>query len=160
MMRDSLARLDRILAGLSGMQIVAIAVCWVLIVGCLDYYTGYEISISVFYLGPVLVAAWYVGGFAGAGISLLACISWFVADAAVGKPLAHPIVEAWNSLVRLSYFLVISVLATTLRKHLMNERQLARTDAVEEALSAADALMYDAKRQGKDAVVFKVVGQA
>jgi diguanylate cyclase (GGDEF)-like protein len=128
MLRDSTARLDRIFSGRSGMQTSAISACGVLVVGCVDYLTGYEISISVFYIGPVVVAAWYAGGLAGPGISLLACISWFVADAVVGKPLEHPIIETWNTLVRLSYFLVISVLATTLRKHLRNERQLARTD--------------------------------
>src|ERR1035437_3401048 len=130
MMRGLLAGFDRILAGLSAGKITAIAGSGIFVVGLFDYLTGYEVSLSVFYLGPVFVAAWYAGGIAGAGISLLACVSWFVANALGGQPLGHPIVETWNSLVRLSYFLVISLLITALHKHLANERQLARTDAL------------------------------
>jgi diguanylate cyclase (GGDEF)-like protein len=130
MMRIALARMDQIFAARSSTQILFIAACGVGVVGFLDHLTGYELSISVLYLGPVLMAAWYVGRLAGSGISLLACASWFVADAVAGQPLAHPIIEAWNTLVRLSYFVVLSVLATALRKSLSHERQLARTDTL------------------------------
>jgi diguanylate cyclase (GGDEF)-like protein len=130
MLRDSLARLDRKFAGLSRLQSFAISVCGVIVVGSVDFLTGYEVSVSLFYLVPVFLAAWYAGGLAGAGISLLALVSWFVADAAAGQTLGHPLVETWNSLVRLSYFLVISGLSATLRKQLKNEIELARTDAL------------------------------
>jgi diguanylate cyclase (GGDEF)-like protein len=129
-MRSALARVDRLLAGFSRVQILAIAACGALMVGVVDHLTGYEVSISLLYLGPVLMAAWYAGRGAGAIISLLACASWFIADAAAGQALAHPVVEAWNSLVRLSYFIVFVIFAAALRKSLSNERQLARTDAL------------------------------
>jgi len=127
-MRNSLARLDRIIAARSGMQVFVIAACGVWVVGFFDHLTGYEISISVLYLVPVVVAAWYAGRLVGSGISLLACASWFVADALAGQPLNHPAIETWNSLVRLSYFLVVVVFAAALRESLSNERQRARTD--------------------------------
>jgi diguanylate cyclase (GGDEF)-like protein len=130
MFHNSLDRLDRILAGLSSTKIFYIAVCSVLIVGYVDYITGYEISISVLYVAPVIVAAWYAGTLAGAVISLLACTSWFVANAIAGQPLVHPIIETWNFLVQFGHFLVLAVLASILRKSMSNERQLARTDAL------------------------------
>lgn len=110
------------------MQILVIAACGVGVVGFFDYVTGFLISISVLYLGPVLLAAWYAGRFAGSGISLLACASWYAADAAAGQPMDHPIIETWNAFVRLGHFVVLSVLAATLRKSLSHERELARTD--------------------------------
>jgi diguanylate cyclase (GGDEF)-like protein len=130
MIHNGLARLGRLLATLSARQIFVVTACGVLVVGFFDHLTGYEISISLLYVGPVIVAAWYAGRLAGAGISLLACASWFVADAAAGQPLAHPVLETWNFLVRLGHFLVLAVLAEALRRSLSNERQLARTDAL------------------------------
>lgn len=127
-MHESLARFDRRLVALSRKQIFICSGCCVWVVGFVDYVTGFAISASLLYLGPVLLAAWYAGNLAGSGISLLVCVIWFVADAAAGQSLEHPLVEAWNFLVRLVHFVVLSVLAAALRKSLEHERQLARTD--------------------------------
>ena len=128
--RSALAHVDRLLAGFSRGQILIIAACGTWIVGIVDYLTGHELSVSLLYLGPVLMAAWYVGGGASAAISLLACVSWFIADVMAGQVLAHPLVETWNSSARLVYFIVFGIFASALRKNLTTERQLARTDAL------------------------------
>lgn len=41
----------------------AIALLLVILVGLLDMLTGYEWYVSVFYLFPILMLAWFWGGF-------------------------------------------------------------------------------------------------
>lgn len=41
----------------------------VLVVGLMDYYTGLELSFSIFYLAPIAAAAWYGGKRLGLFIS-------------------------------------------------------------------------------------------
>jgi hypothetical protein len=41
--------------------IAAIAIVGVLLLGGIDFVSGYEISFSIFYLGPIMFAGWFVG---------------------------------------------------------------------------------------------------
>jgi len=127
-MKSYLAAIDRHLTDLQRWQVVAIAVCGVAIVAAVDYVSGYEISISVFYLVPVATASWYAGRRASVGIAILACISWFVADIASGHPYEYRAIPVWNALVRFGFFLINGLLVVALRDSLFNHRQLARVD--------------------------------
>lgn len=122
-MFGKLSRLHRV-------RILALAVAGVGIVGVCDYLTGFEVSMSLFYVAPVALAAWYAGRWTGVFIAVLSCLSWYSADLAAGSHYSHPLIPVWNSLVRLGFFLVCSLLLTTLRKTLINERHLACTDAL------------------------------
>lgn len=124
----ALKMLDRTLSRLSRAQILALATCGVGIVGICDFLMGYEASMSLFYLLPVAVAAWYSGRWSGVFIAVLSCVSWYIADLAAGNQYSHPAIPVWNSLVRLGFFLVSGLLLATLRDTLFNERHLARTD--------------------------------
>ncbi len=129
-MRIAFAAVDRLLSRFSRWQIVVIASCAVATIGALDYATGYEVSISVFYLVPVAVASWYAGRGASVGIATLACISWFAADVGAGHPYELLAIPFWNALIRLGFFLVNGLLVVALRDSLLHQRQLARTDAL------------------------------
>ena len=100
----------------------------VLVVGFLDYATGFEISFSVFYLIPVSLAAWVSGRWAGFGISVFSAFVWLYANKIAGETYSNGLVPYWNGLTRLLFFLVVSSLLAELRQILENERKLARTD--------------------------------
>jgi diguanylate cyclase (GGDEF)-like protein len=119
---------DGWLASRSQWQILALALCALAGIGFIDYVTGYEVSLSLFYLAPVGIAAWYAGRRAGIALALLSCAVWFVADAATGHVYSHSLIPAWNALVRFGFFLVTALLLVALRKRLATERQQARTD--------------------------------
>jgi diguanylate cyclase (GGDEF)-like protein len=125
-----LRTLDLHLDRLTRAQILALAVCGVLIVGGADYLTGYEVSMSLFYLGPVAVAAWYAGRWTGVAIAALSCVSWYIADLAAGNQYSHPAIPVWNAIVRFGYLLVTGLLLTALRKSLHAQQYLARTDGL------------------------------
>ena len=53
-------------------------------VDIIDYLTGPDYSLSILYLGPVIVAAWFRGRSAGVVISLVAALAWLLTEL-VGK---------------------------------------------------------------------------
>ena len=129
-MRHWLRNVERRLDRLAGGQLLTLAACGVLIVGGVDYLTGYDVSMSVFYLAPGALAAWYGGRPAGFLIAALSCASWFVADLAAGHRYASPLISVWNALVRLTFFVITAMLLTALRQSLRDQQLLARTDAL------------------------------
>lgn len=129
-MTGLLRALDPHLARLPRPAILAIAVLGIVVVAGIDLLTGYEVSLSLFYLVPVAMASWYAGRRAGVAIAVLSCFSWYFADLAAGHQYTHPAIAVWNALVRLGYFLLAALLLTALRASLLAQQHLARTDAL------------------------------
>ena len=127
MTKSILITIDTVLARWSRGQIFALAVCGVLLVGVIDYLTGYELGVSLLYLGPVDVAAWYVGRRAGFIVAVLSAIVWFAADWGVNTRTAIWRFRFGSTLIRLGFLSNVFLLAEL---HLANERRLARMDAL------------------------------
>ena len=128
-MKHALYTLDQRLGGYNRAVILTLAACGVVVVGGVDYLTGYEISLSLLYLGPVALATWY-GGRAGIGIAIFACLIWYAAEMGTGRQYSHPTIPVWNAFVRFGFFLVTSVLLAALRDILLDHRHQARTDSL------------------------------
>jgi len=125
-----LAPLDRHLVRLTLPYIMTLAMSGVLIIGWLDYLIGYEVGVSLFYLGPVALAAWYAGRLPGVAIAFLSCVSWFVADLAAGNQYSHPAIAVWNAFIRFGFFLITGVLLNALHTTLRAQFHLAKTDSL------------------------------
>jgi diguanylate cyclase (GGDEF)-like protein len=119
---------DQWLTGKSARLILCLAVLVVAAIGYVDYVSGHEISLGFFYIAPVALAAWYVGRRAGISISLACSVAFFLADS--GHVYSHPAVQGWNALIRLGFFLVSSLLLSSLRASLSRQQALARTDSL------------------------------
>ena len=126
----ALKNVDQRIDRLSQSAIWVLATCGLVAVGVLDYYTGYEMSLSVLYLGPVALAAWYAGQSSGVSMAFLSCLCWYIADLAAGHPYSHSAIPVWNALVRLGFFLITAMLLTALRTNVRALQDLARTDAL------------------------------
>lgn len=122
--------LEQLMDRLSPTQAFLVAAAGVLLIGAVDYSTGFEVSMSVFYLGPVATAAWYAGRRAGIAIAVLSCAMWYAADLAAGNQYSHPAIPVWNAFVRFGFFLITALLLTSLRGSYRNQRYLARTDGL------------------------------
>ncbi len=107
---------------------VAAAVSMVVLLGAIDHLTGIEISLSLFYVAPVLIATWFAGLWAGVALSILSAIAWDVANRLAGETFSNPIIPYWNEFSRLTVLAVIAVLLTKLRGALERERVLSRAD--------------------------------
>ncbi len=107
---------------------ITIGLMLVILVGIVDYITGYEITFSIFYLIPVAMVSWYAGRRYGILISFASAISWFLADIMAGHPYSQPLITYWNTSVSLGFFLVVAFILSQLRAELKRERKLAQTD--------------------------------
>lgn len=123
-----LARAERALARWPKPAMLLLAFGGVCVIGLLDYASGYEVSLSIFYLLPVALATWYLGRSAGAGIGLLSCVAWLAADFGAGHVYSHPEIPFWNALVRLGFFLVTVGLLDGVHARLALEHARASTD--------------------------------
>ena len=112
-------------------------------VGLLDYVTGPWLSFALFYVLPVLAAAWWLGRGPALLASLTAGIAWFEAEAwgHRGEPTRTLM---WNSMSRLVMLVAMAAMVVRIREDRrrlkeMNARlsdllhgaeKLARTDAL------------------------------
>lgn len=106
------------------------------VLGYIDYITGYELSFSLFYLIPVCLVAWYSSRGLGLVISMLSAVAWLMADVASGHTYAYPALHVWNMLIRLGFFVVVTLLLAALRDAHEVEQQYARTDFLTGLLNA------------------------
>ncbi len=92
-----------------------------LIVGTVDFLTGLEIGLSVFYLMPIGFVVWYGGRASGYLMSALSTLTMIASDVLGGHISHSPAVEAWNSFVHFVFFIVVTFLVSRL-KYDLDER--------------------------------------
>ena len=94
-----------------------------------DYVTGDAITLSFFYLLPVIVTTTRVGLRAGLLLSLLCAVVPTTTEFISGIPF-DPVVEFWNSAVRGASLVTVTVLVDNLLSAFARESTLSRTDAL------------------------------
>ena len=134
----------------------------VLLCGFLDYLTGPEIGFALFYLIPVAGGAWFVSERIGTVLAVAAAAIWLLADLSWGVDYSHPVIPYWNAVVRLSIFLIVSVLVSRLRKsHGTLERKVHdKTAALKEELTRHEAAKKDLVQLNRLYAVLTSVNQA
>ena len=94
------------------------------IIGTLDYITGYEIGISVFYLAPISLVAWYIDARSGFAISFLRIVVMLIADIASGMNISNYWVEAWNLSVHFGFFILVVFLILIIKIEMEERRKV------------------------------------
>ncbi|HVV71144.1 MAG TPA: sensor histidine kinase [Verrucomicrobiae bacterium] len=103
-----------------------------ILIGVIDYLTGFEIMFSIFYLLEVALSAWYLGRWLGLVMSILSAAVWVGGDVAAGARYSNPLVPVWNALILAVFYFIVVWLLTRLRS-LHNElesRVQQRTQAL------------------------------
>ena len=80
---------------------VTLSLALIALIGYLDVITG-QLAMSLFYLIPIVVIAWWHGNVAASGIAAWAAAVWLWSDVAVGAYEAH--ISYWNGFTRLIIF--------------------------------------------------------
>jgi len=75
-----------------------------------DYLTGAFLGFSLFYLIPILFGTWMAGRTTGILLSIISAMVWFIVEYYSGFEYIQPIFAIWNSLIRLGFFLVATIL--------------------------------------------------
>jgi signal transduction histidine kinase len=91
-------------------------------IGLVDYITGYEIGISLFYLIPISFASWFGGRSPSIIISSLSVLTIAATDFMAGREFPLYFVEGWDLLMHLGFFVVYGVVLTLLKTD-MDERK-------------------------------------
>jgi signal transduction histidine kinase len=101
-------------------------------IGTVDYLTGYALFFSAFYLLPVGLATWFIGGGFGVVISILSVAVWQAGDFAAGVRYPNLVVPIWNGAIALSVYFVVVKTLTSLRRlnRELEERVRQRTKAL------------------------------
>ena len=103
------------------------------LIGCVDYLTGYERSLLLFYLLPISLAAWFGSLALSIAIGAVCVIAWVLSDLASGIPA----LGFWNiGMASASYVLfaaVLSKLGTLVRQ--LDRRVKERTAALEREMA-------------------------
>jgi diguanylate cyclase (GGDEF)-like protein len=109
---------------------------FIAVTGVIDYLTGYEIALSLFYLFPISLLTWFTGRRLGIAASIASALIGLLADIETGHSSASPAIYIWNSLIRLSFFLIVTTLLSALRKAYEHGKELARIDSLTGAVNA------------------------
>lgn len=100
-----------------GRAISLTALCLIAIASiCLvDLLTGADIGFSLFYLIPVVVAAWYVGRGPGVILAIAGAFAWLFADTA-NRGIVSLGPSVWNGFTRMVIFIAIALLIDRQRR--------------------------------------------
>lgn len=121
----------------------------ILLIGALDYLTGFEVSFSLFYLVPIALGTWFAGRRTGLVLSVVSALTWFVADTADAQRYTFVTTGYWNAYIRLSFFVVVTFLLAALRRAFRRISELTRLDPLTGALNSrafTEQLQIEAKR--------------
>ena len=127
---------DRILSALSRVQLFAVSVALVAVIGAVHYLTGYEWSYSIFYLLPVGIASWYGGKRLGLMLCVVAAATWLWIDLTSGHVYSLVGIPIWNACVRLGFFAITADLLLRLHRALEVQKSLARYDGLTGIMNA------------------------
>ena len=94
----------------------------------IDYETGPDFSVSLFYIFPVAMASWALGNSEGMFVSFTCAALWAVTNLRTEQHFSNPLVYLWNTAVFLGSLLIVSLLVAEVHELLKTESHLSRTD--------------------------------
>jgi signal transduction histidine kinase len=114
---ETLGECPKSIIVLSGIVLVGV-------IGIVDYLTGTEVAVSIFYLLPISLISWFVGKKLGVFISAASTIAWLSADLLAGNQYSHPAILYWNGVVRLGVFVIVALILAALKRKYSREVEL------------------------------------
>jgi signal transduction histidine kinase len=133
-------------ASLPRWVVLALSLGAIAVVGYVDWVIGPEITFSILYLIPVVLASWYVGRTAGFCMAVLHCPVRYYADMHGAQPFSSDILETWNVFVGLVVLVVVVELlakvktAGTKLEKTVEERTAALVEEIGERKRAEEML--------------------
>lgn len=87
-----------------------------ILIGVVDYLTGFELLFSVFYLLAVGLGAWFLGRGFGLLMSVLSAVIWIGGDVAAGAHYSSALVPIWNGIILVSFYSIMVLLICWLQE--------------------------------------------
>lgn len=102
-----------------------VSFCLLLIIGWLDYITGYEIGFFIFYFIPVSITSWLCGRRSGIVMAFSAAVAWFLSDKLTLHPYPNAYFIYWEMFMRYLSFLTTALTIAKIRAMQFNEERLS-----------------------------------
>jgi signal transduction histidine kinase len=122
----------------------------VLLVGGVDYITGVELSISIFYVVPIFLSVLFVNWRVGVFLSGLSFVVGLITDLVAGHTYSHPIIVYWNNAVQFGFFLIIVFILATLK--IEYERKMKLNIDLQDTLVKIKKTQDELERKSQDLV--------
>ncbi len=147
--------IPRYLDSLSRAVITALGIVISTLLGAANYAFSTDTSLSLFYLIPIALVAWYAGRVRGVVIAVYSGLIWYLVNIFDNSIDAHPLLTYGDLGSRLAIYVIVSLLVSYQRKSLDRERSASRTDFLTGALNRrafydiANAEIERARRHGR-----------
>ena len=115
MKRSLLGEVKEYLAQVSKAFLMTSGFILVLLVAVIDYITGAELSVSIFYLIPISLSVLFVNRRGGVLLSVLSSAVGLTTDLMLGHPYSHPLIVYWNNAIQMGFFLIIVFILSALK---------------------------------------------
>lgn len=122
--------------GQSKAAIVAIGLVSAVMVGVIDYLTGYQMPLTSIYLLPVGFVAWQAGAGAGVMLALSCAAIWLGAQHYAGFHFSSPFVVLWHFLSLTAMAGAFAILMARLRRAQSRTQALSLVDFLTGALNS------------------------
>jgi signal transduction histidine kinase len=115
---------------------------YLILIGIVDYLTGFGLFFPVFYLLGIGLGTWYVGRWYGLFLSVLSVAVWITGDIAAGAHYSSPFIPIWNSTIFLTFYFIVVWLLASLRSlhNELEERVRQRTRALIQEMAERERL--------------------
>ena len=113
-----------------------------LLLGWVDYATGYELGFFIVYSVPVGLVAWHLGRWPAIFMALMASIAWWLADSFDGAKYSSAFYWVWNNVVHFLSFVINAVAISKVKVELDEVHKLAaELKVARDALTAVAPLL-------------------
>ncbi len=110
----------------------------ILILGWIEWKTGYEFHFFVFYFIPVIITAWFFGTESAIIISVLCALAWATSDYLSGHTYSSNLLFVWNTMICLVAYLIIGWAFSKIKNLYQAEKE--KSDLLQKALSEIKTL--------------------
>jgi signal transduction histidine kinase len=112
-----------------------------ILIGVVDYVTGFDVDVSIFYLLPIGFVAWRLGRRLGLLFAISGALVWSVADNLLAHHYDLPaFAPLWNTVIKTAFFVLVVVILTALRRAL--DREHRQKVALAESNQALEQFSY------------------
>lgn len=118
-------RLLRFLETQTRVPLFTISIVLMLAIASGDLITGSELAFSIFYLIPIAIIAWCVGKKWGLIMAVIGAVLWFIVDRLSGHVYTSEVISYWNALVRLAFFVTVTVALDAIRQGQLRQEELS-----------------------------------
>jgi signal transduction histidine kinase len=103
---------------LVGTTVLLLVIAWI------DWISGYEFELFVFYFVPVGIAAWYLGRGWGLAFAVASAVAWYFADRLALHPYSNRLFVYWETLMRLLSYFATALTLSAIRRGLQDREDL------------------------------------